>query len=180
MQYKREPGSLKAGDGCHWYIEHNIGQLDRLVNRAARLITGHKLQDHVSAVNLRAEAGIDSVRKRTEITTLVNVFKAIRGSAPVYIASLVKWETPPTLSVRTTRSELKHLRDYDPHLLFCPPARATAYWSSLQYYGSTMVLTCGTLFRYSNDSSLVSGLLNRSLEAGLLSTFYQIIRSRTS
>ncbi|KAI8519253.1 hypothetical protein Bbelb_025100 [Branchiostoma belcheri] len=51
-----------------------MSQLDRLVNRAARLITGHKLQDHVSAVNLRAEAGIDSVRKRTEITTLVNVF----------------------------------------------------------------------------------------------------------
>ncbi|KAI8499993.1 hypothetical protein Bbelb_223100 [Branchiostoma belcheri] len=112
-----------------------MSQLDRLVNRAARLITGHKLQDHVSAVNLRAEAGIDSVRKRTEITTLVNVFKAIRGGAPVYMSSLFKWETAPTLSVRTTRSELKRLRDYDPHLLFCPPARVTAYRSSLQYYG---------------------------------------------
>ncbi|KAI8507461.1 hypothetical protein Bbelb_148410 [Branchiostoma belcheri] len=58
------------------------------VTQARRLITGHKLQDHVSAVNLRAEAGIDSVRKRTEITTLVNVFKAIRGGAPVYMSSL--------------------------------------------------------------------------------------------
>ncbi|KAI8499100.1 hypothetical protein Bbelb_228640 [Branchiostoma belcheri] len=51
------------------------------------------------------------------------------------MASLFKWETPPTLSVWTTRSELKRLRDYDPHLLFCPPARVTAYRRSLQYYG---------------------------------------------
>ncbi|KAI8519030.1 hypothetical protein Bbelb_022870 [Branchiostoma belcheri] len=91
--------------------------------------------------------------------------KAIHRSAPVYMASLFKWETPPTLSMRTTRSELKRIRDYDPRLLFCPPVRVTAYRSSLQYYGPSG--TCGTLFRYSNDSSLVSGLLNRSLGAGL-------------
>ncbi|KAI8480595.1 hypothetical protein Bbelb_416670 [Branchiostoma belcheri] len=53
------------------------------------------------------------------------------------MASLFKWETPPTLSVRTTRSELKRLRDYDPHLLFCPPARVTAYQSSLHANGAT-------------------------------------------
>ncbi|KAI8500413.1 hypothetical protein Bbelb_219790 [Branchiostoma belcheri] len=141
-----------------------MSQLDRLVNRAARLITGHKLQDHVSAVNLQAEAGIDSVRKRTEITTLVNVFKAIRGSAPVYMASLFKWETPPTLSVRTTRSELKRLRDYDPHLLFCPPVRVTAYRSSLQYYGPYLWNTLPIQQR-----QLLS-----------LRTFKQNIRSRTS
>ncbi|KAI8506646.1 hypothetical protein Bbelb_160730 [Branchiostoma belcheri] len=55
--------------------------------------------------------------------SLVSVFKAVRGCAPVYMTSLFKWEAPPTLSVRTTRSELKRLRDYDPHLLSCPPAR---------------------------------------------------------
>ncbi|KAI8500184.1 hypothetical protein Bbelb_217500 [Branchiostoma belcheri] len=132
-----------------------MSQLDRLVNRAARLIT---------AVNLRAEAGIDSVCKRTEITTLVNVFKAIRGSAPVYMASLFKWETPPTLSVRTTRSELKRLRDYDPHLLFCPPVRVTAYRSSLQYYGPYLWNT----------------LPLQQRQPLSLRTFKQNIRSRTS
>jgi len=110
-------------------------QLDRLVNRAARLITGHKLRDHVTVDNLRAEAGIDSVRKRTEITTLVTVFKTIRGKAPAYLASLFKWEAPPTMSVRPTRSEVKRLRDYDPHLLWCPPARVIAFRNSLQSYG---------------------------------------------
>ncbi|KAI8482827.1 hypothetical protein Bbelb_394890 [Branchiostoma belcheri] len=78
-------------------------QLDRLVNRAARLITGHKLQDHVPVNILRAEAGIDPVRKRAEVASLVSVFKAVRGCAPVYMTSLFKWEAPPTLSVRTTR-----------------------------------------------------------------------------
>ncbi|KAI8496815.1 hypothetical protein Bbelb_254700 [Branchiostoma belcheri] len=78
-------------------------QLDRLVNRAARLITGHKLQDHVPVNILRAEAGIDPVRKRAEVASLVSVFKAVRGCAPVYMTSLFKLEAPPTLSVRTTR-----------------------------------------------------------------------------
>ncbi|KAI8484064.1 ATP-binding cassette sub- A member 5 [Branchiostoma belcheri] len=78
-------------------------QLDRLVNRAARLITGHKLRDHVPVNILRAEAGIDPVRKRAEVASLVSVFKAVRGCAPVYMTSLFKWEAPPTLSVRTTR-----------------------------------------------------------------------------
>ncbi|KAI8503852.1 hypothetical protein Bbelb_188230 [Branchiostoma belcheri] len=167
-----DPSLSMATKSCYQGNKTLMSQLDRLVNRAARLITGHKLQDHVSAVNLRAEAGIDSVRKRTEITTLVNVFKAIRGSAPVYMASLFKWETPPTLSVRTTRSELKRLRDYDPHLLFCPPARVTAYRSSLQYYGpylwNTLPLQQRQLLSLRTFKQDFSGLL------------IQIIRSRTS
>ncbi|KAI8522085.1 hypothetical protein Bbelb_018390 [Branchiostoma belcheri] len=113
-------------------------QLDRLVNRAARLITGHKLQDHVPVNILRAEAGIDPVRKRAEVASLVSVFKAVRGCAPVYMTSLFKWEAPPTLSVRTTRSELKRLRDYDPHLLSCPPARVTSYRNSLQVLAAAL------------------------------------------
>ncbi|KAI8511977.1 hypothetical protein Bbelb_110770 [Branchiostoma belcheri] len=90
--------------------------------------------------------------------------EAIRGGAPVYMSSLFKWETAPTLSVRTTRSELKRLRDYDPHLLCCPPARVTAYRSSLQYYGSYLWNTLPIQQR-----QLLS-----------LRTFKQNIRSRTS
>ncbi|KAI8483781.1 hypothetical protein Bbelb_384390 [Branchiostoma belcheri] len=86
-----------------------MSQLDRLVNRAARLITGHKLQDHVSAVNLRAEAGIDSVRKRTEITSY-------RSSLQYYGPSL--WNTLPLqqrqlLSPRTFKQNIRSRTSQD-------------------------------------------------------------------
>ena len=120
-------------------IQCNKGQtakLDRLLNRAARLITGYRLQDHVPVHTLLTAAGLESVRKRLETVSLTTVFKSVRGRAPSYMSTLFRWMSPPTLRVNT-RAATTRLRDYDPHMLQWPPVtvRVTSFRGSLQYYG---------------------------------------------
>ncbi|CAH1252651.1 Hypp973 [Branchiostoma lanceolatum] len=112
-------------------------QLGRLINRAARLITGHLLKDHVPVEVLLAEAGLEPLTKRVETISLATVFKAVRGKAPVYMTDLFRWKSPPMLRART-RTEAKLIRDYDPHLLHCPSARVASYRSSMQHYGAQL------------------------------------------
>ncbi|KAI8495253.1 hypothetical protein Bbelb_272390 [Branchiostoma belcheri] len=94
--------------------------------KAARIITGYKLQDHVPVHTLLAEAGLESVSKRLETVSLATVYKSVRGKAPQYMSALFKWMSPPSLRANT-RSAAKRLRDYDPHQLHCPSARVAAY-----------------------------------------------------
>ncbi|KAI8508075.1 hypothetical protein Bbelb_143150 [Branchiostoma belcheri] len=88
---------------------------------------------------------------RTEIVRCKHVqltyhLRNVRCTQPLTARRVVQ------TTVRTTRSESKRLRDYDPHLLFCPTSKSHGIRTGAVY--STMDLTCGTLFRYSNDSSL--------------------------
>jgi len=109
-------------------------QLDRLLFRAARMITGYTLRDHVPVGKLLAEAGLVSVRNRAEKISLATVFNAVRGKAPLYISDMFRWKSPPTIRART-RTAVKMFADWDPHQLNCPVASLKCYEGSLKSFG---------------------------------------------
>ncbi|KAI8519574.1 hypothetical protein Bbelb_028310, partial [Branchiostoma belcheri] len=116
---------------------------------------------------LLAEAGMVSLRHRTEKLSLVSVFNAVRGKAPLYISDMFRWKSPPIIRART-RTAAKLFEDWDPYmyLLNCPVASLNGYKGSLRFYGPQLwnnlslkqptraVFTDVTL--YSPDSNLFS------------------------
>ncbi|CAH1230673.1 VKORC1L1 [Branchiostoma lanceolatum] len=112
-------------------------QLNRLINRAARIITGSKLKDHKPIESLLAEAGMEPLTGRVKENTLVTVYKAVRNKAPPYLTQMFKWMSPPVLKVRT-RAAAKQLADWDPHLLTIPQSNVQSFKGSLQFQGPTL------------------------------------------
>ncbi|KAI8495028.1 hypothetical protein Bbelb_270140 [Branchiostoma belcheri] len=83
---------------------------------------------------LLAEAGMVSLRHRTEKLSLVSVFNAVRGKVPLYISDMFRWTSPPIIRART-RTAVKLFADWDPYLLNCPVASLNGYKGSLRFYG---------------------------------------------
>jgi len=112
-------------------------QLSRLLNRAARIITGSRRKDCIPTETLLAEAGMESLSERAKGNILVNVYKAVHNKAPSYLQNMFKWMSPPVLH-RRTRYATKQLSEWDPHMLNVPKAHVQSFRGCLQFQGPTL------------------------------------------
>ena len=79
-----------------------LGRLEQLQNRAARLITGVGIQDHITPV--LKELHWLPVELRIHVKVLLYIFKALRGQAPQYLGQLCCYKQRP--------SHLRQPRDF--------------------------------------------------------------------
>ena len=82
--------------------DNQLSRLQRIHNRAARLVTLTALREHITPV-LAALHWLP-VAARIEYKTLVYVYKAVNGLAPVYISEL--------LTFKSRHSRLRQLHDH--------------------------------------------------------------------
>ena len=82
--------------------------LQRLQNRAARIITHTPRHHHISGV--RKELHWLPVKERIEYKVLLLCFKALKGLAPSYLSDLLEWYVPPRSLRSTSKNLLKEPR----------------------------------------------------------------------
>ena len=81
-----------------------LDRLQKLQNRAARLLTYTRKYDHISPV-LKQLHWLP-VEKRVSYKILLLCFKSLHGSAPSYLSDLVEWYTPGGYELRSSAQKL--------------------------------------------------------------------------
>ena len=77
-----------------WATAFQLGRLQRLQNRAARLITGVGIRDHITPV--LEELHWLPIEFCIHFKVLLYIFKALRGQAPQYLGQLCCYKQRPS------------------------------------------------------------------------------------
>ena len=81
-----------------------LDRLQKLQNRAARLLTYTRKYDHISPV-LKQLHWLP-VEKRVSYKVILLCFKALHGFAPSYLSDLIEWYTPGGYQLRSGTQRL--------------------------------------------------------------------------
>ena len=84
--------------------------LQKLQNRAARILTYTRKYDHISPI-LKSLHWLP-VEKRIIFKVLVITFKALHGLAPSYLSELLHWYTPDAYELRSSTQHLLRRSSY--------------------------------------------------------------------
>ena len=87
-----------------------IDRLQKLQNRAARILTYTRKYDHISPI-LKSLHWLP-VEKRIIFKVLVITFKALHGLAPSYLSELLHWYTPDAYELRSSTQHLLRRSSY--------------------------------------------------------------------
>ena len=82
--------------------QHNLKKIQRLRNRAARIITGNVAFINTGCTDLVSELGWMTVIQRRDYVMVILMFKCIRGLAPHYLSNEITMQIE--LTDRLTRS----------------------------------------------------------------------------
>ena len=85
---------------------HNINKLQRLQNRAARMLTGNFDYVNTRGIDLVKTLGLMNVSQRRDYFMIIMVFKSIHGLVPDYICDEITMQQE--ITVRTTRSTVNN------------------------------------------------------------------------
>ena len=108
--------------------ESNINKVQRLQNRAARIIVGNYSQD-VRGIDLVRQLGWFNVKERRDYFTALSVFKSINGLFPVYMHDLFTFSRD--VNARSTRQA-------DHGDMHVPRVFKNVFKQSLQYTGAKL------------------------------------------
>jgi hypothetical protein len=106
----------------------NLDTVQRLQNRAARLITGN-YDYNVRGLTLVKELGWLNIRERRDYLTALLVYKSLNGISPDYLLDLFTYVRD--ISVYQTRSAVTSR-------LYVPKANKSIFLQSLQINGPTV------------------------------------------
>ena len=81
---------------------HNINKIQRLQNRAARILTGNFDYVNTRGIDLVKTLGLMNVTQRRDYFMIIVMFKSIHGLVPDYICDEITMQRD--ITVRTTRS----------------------------------------------------------------------------
>ena len=112
---------------------HNINKVQRLQNRAARILTGNFDYVNTRGIDLVNNLGLMNVIQRRDYFMLIMMFKSIHGLVPDYICDQITMQRD--ITVRTTRSTVNN-NVHVPHILLECCKNAFAYrgpvlWNAL-------------------------------------------------
>ena len=112
---------------------HNINKVQRLQNRAARILTGNFDYVNTRGIDLVKNLGLMNVIQRRDYFMLIMMFKSIHGLVPDYICDQITMQRD--ITVRTTRSTVSN-NVHVPHILLECCKNAFAYrgpvlWNAL-------------------------------------------------
>ena len=112
---------------------HNINKVQRLQNRAARILTGNFDYVNTRGIDLVKNLGLMNVIQRRDYFMLIMMFKSIHGLVPDYICDQITMQRD--ITVRTTRSTVNN-NVHVPHILLECCKNAFAYrgpvlWNAL-------------------------------------------------
>ena len=112
---------------------HNINKVQRLQNRAARILTGSFDYVNTRGIDLVKNLGLMNVIQRRDYFMLIMMFKSIHGLVPDYICDQITMQRD--ITVRTTRSTVNN-NVHVPHILLKCCKNAFAYrgpvlWNAL-------------------------------------------------
>ena len=93
---------------------HNINKVQRLQNRAARILTGNFDYVNTRGIDLVNNLGLMNVIQRRDYFMLIMMFKSIHGLVPDYICDQITMQRD--ITVRTTRSTVNN-NVHVPHIL---------------------------------------------------------------
>ena len=88
----------------------SIEKLQKLQNRAARILTFTRKYDHISPV-LKQLHWLP-VEKRIAYKVLLLSFKSLHGLAPEYLTDLLKWYEPNAYNLRSSSHKLLSVPSY--------------------------------------------------------------------
>ena len=83
---------------------HNINKVQRLQNRAARILTGNYDYVNTRVIDLVKNLGSMNVSQRRDYFMIMLMFKSIHGLVPTYLCDEVTMQRD--IAVRTTRSTI--------------------------------------------------------------------------
>ena len=112
---------------------YNINKVQRLQNRAARILTGNFDYVNTRGIDLVNNLGLMNVTQRRDYFMLIMMFKSIHGLVPDYICDQITMQRD--ITVRTTRSTVNN-NVHVPHILLECCKNAFAYrgpvlWNAL-------------------------------------------------
>ena len=113
---------------------HNINKVQRLQNRAARILTGNFDYVNTRSIDLVKNLGLMNVtQKRDYIMIIMMLFKSIHGLVPDYICDEITMQRD--ITVRTTRFTVNN-NVHVPHIILecCKTAfayRSPVLWNAL-------------------------------------------------
>ena len=118
---------------CMHTTAHNIHKVQRLQNRAARILTGNFDYVNTRGIDLVKNLGLMNVTQRRDYFMLIMMFKSIHGLVPDYICDEITMQRD--ITVRTTRSTVNN-NVHVPHIILecCKNAfayRGPALWNAL-------------------------------------------------
>ena len=85
---------------------HNINNVQRLQNRAARILTGNVDYVNTRRIDLVKTLGLTNVTQRRNYFMIIMMFKSIHGLVPDYICDEITMQRD--ITVRTTRSTVNN------------------------------------------------------------------------
>ena len=83
---------------------HNINNVQRLQNRAARILTGNYDYVNTRGIDLVKPLGLMNVSQRREYFMIILMFKSSHGLVPNYLCDEITMQRD--IAVRTTRSTI--------------------------------------------------------------------------
>ena len=93
---------------------HNINKVQRLQNRAARILTGNFDYVNTRGIDLVKNLGLMNVTQRRDYFMIIMMFKSIHGLVPDYICDEITMQRD--ITVRTTRSTVNN-NVHVPHII---------------------------------------------------------------
>ena len=93
---------------------HNINKVQRLLNRAARILTGNFDYVNTRGIDLVNNLGLMNVTQRRDYFMLIMMFKSIHGLVPDYICDEITMQRD--ITVRTTSSTVNN-NVHVPHII---------------------------------------------------------------
>ena len=85
---------------------HNINKVQRLQNRAARILTGNYAYVNTRGIYLVKTLGLMNVSQRRDYFMIIMMFKSIHGLVPTYLCNANTMQRD--IAVRTTRSTINN------------------------------------------------------------------------
>ena len=96
---------------------HTINKVQRLQNRAARILTGNCDYVNTRGIDLVKTLGLMNVSQRRDYFMIIMMFKYINGLVPYYICDEITMQRD--ITVRTTRSTVNNnVGAYMCHILY--------------------------------------------------------------
>ena len=118
-------------------------RLQKLQNRAARILTYTRKYDHISPI-LKSLHWLP-VEKRIIFKVLVITFKALHGLAPSYLSELLHWYTPYAYELR---SSTQHLLCRSSFVAKKVPGSGGCWKGDYPYTGTSVLRVLETGFWY--------------------------------
>ena len=103
---------------------HNINNIQRLQNRAARILTGNYDYVNTRGIDLVKTLGLMNVSQRRDYFMIMLMFKSIHGLVPTYLFDEITMQRH--IAERTTRSTIDN-NVHVPHITFECCKNAFAY-----------------------------------------------------